>query len=108
VDYDAVDVAVAYASRRGVSELSVALTSSRWLSAGKRWLVSMDFGRTEPAALDALAALPNSEVRVPNGRDVIASQSLQPKITFHTKAYLFRLAGHNCPVAVIIGSANLT
>jgi hypothetical protein len=39
----------------------------------KRWLVSVDFGHTEPEGLDYLASLGNSRVRVPNAIEVIAN-----------------------------------
>jgi HKD family nuclease len=107
--YDRLDAAVAYATARGVDLLDSRLTSGRWQSAVKRWLVSIDFGITEPAALDRLAMLPNSEVRIPNGKAIISGGSwLYPPSTFHTKGYIFRSSTASSPLGLIIGSANLT
>jgi hypothetical protein len=111
--YDRADIAVAYATRRGVEVLTNRLSSPRWEAARKRFLISIDFGITEPAALVALAALPNSQVRIPNGLDVLSTSGLWPsKTTFHTKAYMFRGMGASIPsgatIGVTIGSANIS
>ena len=50
----------------------------------------------------------NSEVRVPNGKRVLQDERLRPPTAFHTKAYLFRTADSASPLALMIGSANLT
>lgn len=104
-----VDAAVAYATRGGVGQLTARLSQlPTWSAAAKRWLVSFDFGITEPLAVEALAALPTSEVRVPNGQTVIAAKLLRPINTFHTKGYLFRGRGWRAPSGLVIGSANLS
>lgn len=104
-----VDVAVAYASRGGVKLLCDSLESqASWVPAAKRFLVSMDFGITEPAALELLARQPNLEVRIPNGQRVLASRRLIPPHTFHAKGYLFRATPLATPQSLIIGSANLS
>ena len=53
------DAAVAYATRAGCERLHDKLTetTATWTATRKRWLVSMDFGRTEPRALRFLAGL---------------------------------------------------
>jgi HKD family nuclease len=108
-NYTDVDIAVAYASHAGVALLDQRLSfSSAWPDASKRFLVSIDFGITDPRALARLAGLPNAEVRVPNGPSVLASPRLQPPNTFHTKSYLFRSATWKSPSALVVGSANLT
>lgn len=107
--YTNVDVAVAYASDAGVALLDRQLGATpAWRGAAKRFLVSIDFGITDPAALARLAELPNSAVRVPNGNVVVASPVLRPQNVFHPKAYLFRAGGWSSPSALVIGSANLT
>lgn len=69
----------------------------------KRWLVSFDFGITDPEALSNLSELPNSEVRVPNALSVLR-QRLRPSVRFHPKLYLFEGESHS----LFSGSANLT
>ncbi len=103
------DAAVAYASRGGARLLCERLQAHpSWDSATKRFLVSMDFGITEPAALELLARQANLEVRVPNGQLVVASTQLMPPHTFHAKGYLFRCSPFAAPTSLIVGSANLS
>lgn len=107
--YNIADVAVAYATRKGVEVLTNRLSGQRWDAAQKRFLISIDFGITEPAALVALAAISNTQVRIPNGLAVLSIPGLwPPKTTFHTKAYIFRATGAPAPLGVIIGSANIS
>jgi hypothetical protein len=108
VPYNLADVAVAYATRRGVELLNRRLDGTGWTGATKRFLISVDFGVTEPEALAALEALPNAEVRVPNGLVVLASEALRPPSTFHTKAYAFRVSDAASQLALVVGSANIT
>lgn len=107
--FEQAEVAVAYASEGGVKLLDKRLSrSSVWHSASKRFLVSIDFGITEPRALDLLTSLPNTEVRVPNGRLVLSSPTLRPPNTFHAKTYFFHTEDPREPQALVVGSANLT
>lgn len=104
-----VEIAVAYASSGGVKTLLMQVASApTWRTARKRFLVSMDSGFTEPAALVKLSSLPNSEVRIPNADSVLRSSALRPVRPFHPKAYLFRGAASSAPSALMVGSANLT
>lgn len=109
--YDYVDVAVAYASHHGVRMLNDKLDSPSWPKAHKRFLVSIDFGFTQPEALIYLSSLENAEVRIPNGRAVLADPSLRPPFAFHAKSYAFRTEEGDNPQtlrALVVGSANLT
>lgn len=110
-DYDRVRAAYAYASAGGALLLAGALSSSipGWDRAQKLWLVSLDWGHTEPEGLEYLASLNRSEVRVPNANQVLAS-SLIPKRCFHPKTLLLDKAGRptSPPAALAVGSANMT
>jgi len=103
----------AYATESGVRLLIDALSGGmppgRWMGARKRWIVSIDFGRTEPKALELLASLERSEVLIPNYEEVI-NQRLIPKSCFHAKTLIFDTeAGlEGGPGGLVIGSANLT
>ncbi len=101
--------AVAYANTAGTTALRKAINgASSWTDANKRWLVSIDFGISEPAALETLASLPNSEVRIPDGLEVLA-RKLRPRRTFHPKCYVFgKLDGSSSNFGCLIGSANMT
>lgn len=104
-EYDSLTVAVAYATAQGCRMLTEDFRESipNWNQLEKRWLISFDFGITEPGALNHLSELPNSEVRVPNALRVI-QQRLRPSVRFHPKLYLFDGVGHS----LFSGSANLT
>lgn len=106
--YEHVDIAVAYASSEGVRLLDERLSSGTWSAASKRFLVSIDFGFTQPKALERLRSLNNAEVRIPNGRSVLASLFLRPPSAFHAKAFAFGGEEWHNLSALIVGSANLT
>src|SRR5438270_8473441 len=63
------DVAVAYATIPGVKRLLPVVGDLK-----ARWLVGIDWCRSDPTALDRLAAVAGSSVRVPNGAVVIERQ----------------------------------
>lgn len=106
--YDHVDIAVAYASTKGVNLLNDTLSDEAWTAATKRFLVSIDFGFTQPKALQTLSELDNSEVRIPNARAVLDSPTLRPPSAFHAKAFMFRGDEWFTLKGLVVGSANLT
>lgn len=110
VPFQSVDAAIAYATLRGVSLFNQRLcqVAPQWAGATKRFLISIDYGITDPGALAALGKLPGFEVRVPNGLAVLANRWLRPKVTFHTKAYAFRGESRATPLGLVTGSANLS
>src|SRR5947209_6941217 len=64
------DAAVAYATVGGVESLDDTLqrgVGGQWPHIKKRWLVGIDWCRTEPLAFDRLASMPRSRVRIPSG-----------------------------------------
>jgi hypothetical protein len=100
----------AYASVAGVQLLSWSLADvmDGWGKTKKRWLVSFDWGTTDPDAIGFLASLPNSQVRVPYAEEVIA-RKLTPAVCFHPKT--LALQGGRAdkpPIALVVGSGNLT
>jgi HKD family nuclease len=101
----------AFANKEGAFELTEVLREAivRWEKVEKRWLISFDFGFTDPRALELLAALPNSRVRVPNGDDLLA-RKLAPKPCFHPKSLILdsKQASGKPPLGLIVGSGNLT
>ncbi len=110
--YSHVDVSVAYASTAGTEEfverILGALVDSEDVT--KRWLISIDFGQTSPESLEALLELPRSDVRVPNGLEVL-ERRLVPRRCFHPKTYVFRqdhFPPKARPAAALMGSANMT
>lgn len=101
----------AYATVGGVQLVSWALedTSPGWIKMKKQWLVSLDWGTTEPEAVELLMALPNSSVRIPNAADVI-KRRLMPRTCFHPKILVLhaRRAPDMGSAALVVGSGNLT
>lgn len=102
------DVAVAYATLGGVIALrshSHAGMGERWGLLEKRWLISFDYCRTEPNAVDALLAMPNSQVRVHDGAAIVKRQRCAPRLPFHPKVFHFQ--GDEAS-ALVSGSGNLS
>lgn len=68
-EFDRFDAAVAYATIGGVAALRSVFESrvQQWPKMKKRCLVGIDWCRSDPIALDALAELPKSSVKIPNG-----------------------------------------
>lgn len=106
--YNRFRAAVAYATVTGCAKLVQRIEAARhWLRSEKRWLISIDFGRTEPKALEFLAALPKAEVRIPFGARVVARGGFAPIVPFHPKVYAVD-DGCNRVFGTFVGSGNLT
>lgn len=71
----------------------------------KRWMVGIDWCRSDASALRRLAHLLGSAVRVPNGDELISRPGCVPKITYHPKVFVMRAEGR---AAIICGSGNLS
>jgi HKD family nuclease len=99
-----IDIAVAYATFSGVKELLYRTPLAGLVAANKRFLVGIDWYRSEPAALATLARLPNSELHVVDGAYLVGAQNCQPRRTFHPKAYLV----NDRTRTLLVGSANLS
>ena len=103
--------AFAYATKRGVELLCETLeaVSPNWDSASKIWIVSIDFGHTEPEAITELQGLPNSQVRIPYASELLRKR-LRPKYTFHGKTLVSYQGGtlDDGKGGILVGSANMT
>ena len=98
--------ALAYATQSGVVELEASLSElPGWDIACKRWLIGIDYCRSDPVAIAHLDALPESKVRIFDGSFVASRVGCVPRNAFHPKAYL--LQGHDVST-VVIGSGNLS
>lgn len=102
------DAAVAYVTNSGVdvllSNFSSSSAGSEWLAVTKRFLVSIDWYRSDPTALERLAALP-AEVRVHDGDRVVDRPGCVPFVPWHPKWFSVRgssARGH------LVGSGNLS
>lgn len=103
-----IDAAVAYGTfggARKLVELFDAWNAGVWRNVKKRWLVGIDWFRSEPVALEYLASCPRATVRVPNGSVVVARRGCTPLVPFHPKAFMMRASNG---IALISGSGNLS
>ena len=96
-----------FVSRSGVEVLVSGLShSGAWGNARKDWLVGVSQGITEPAALEQVAALQNSRVRIYTPTGEISVKSLRSRPMFHAKVVGVR---HNERLhSLLVSSANLT
>lgn len=105
-------VTVAYATRSGVEQFVGQLISddSTWTARRKRFLFSLDYGVTEPEAIEYVMGLNHADCRIFSG-DVVIGRRLRPVRAFHPKVYLF---GNSVPLSkatrlsAVVGSCNLT
>ena len=103
---DRICAAVAYATHSGVAELDAALQElPGWKRASKRWLVGIDYCRSDPSALAHLAGLPRSKVRIFDGGFVSGRTGCVPRYSYHPKTWL--LIGPR-QSTVVVGSGNLS
>jgi HKD family nuclease len=100
--------AVAYSTRKGcdllVKRIIEQIGKSRWDRMHKAFVTSLDFGLTEPAAIEYLANQTLSQVRIANSY-LRTRPGFRPERAFHPKIYLFDRPGI---ISYVVGSANLT
>lgn len=100
--------AVAYSTKKGcerlVNRVADRIGKARWDHSQKYFVTSLDFGLTEPAALEFLANQIHSHVHVANPA-VHARAGFRPSEAYHPKLYLFDRPG---VTGYVVGSANLT
>lgn len=101
--------AYAFASRGGALVLTQTLGASlsSWHAVRKRWLISFDFGHTQPEALAMLMRLSQSRVRIPDANHLLR-RNLVPRICFHPKTLILDQGRNQPPAGLIVGSANMT
>ena len=105
--FDQIDVAAAYVTTGGARDVLKMLESSlgtRWGHVRKRWVVALDYCRTEPLAMRMLSNAPRSSLRIHDGVRVLR-QACNPKTPFHPKTFIFRGTGQH---VVFAGSGNLS
>ena len=71
----------------------------------KRWLVGIDYCRSDPTALDFLNRLPESSLRIYDGAFVSQRSGCSPRVSYHPKLYVIRGRERS---AVVVGSGNLS
>lgn len=97
--------ALAYATVSGTHRLVDELPDGEFQNLEKRWLVGVDWCRSQPLALETLQDLDNSSVRIHDGAHVVQREGCYPRTSYHPKAWI--LTGDDVR-ALIAGSANLS
>jgi HKD family nuclease len=106
-----IDIAVAYAVVSGIQLLQQHLgDSTGWGAISKRWLVGVDWCRSQPTALAALDALPNSAVRIFDGGTILDRSGCKPTVTYHPKGFITKRVDGRLVRSrgLLLGSANLS
>src|SRR4051794_31864397 len=86
VQPDIVRVASAFSTESGATALrGSVIDKAPFDAAEKRWLIGIQEGVTQPLALERLASFQGSSVRVPFGRQALASPTLRAPTFFHPK-----------------------
>jgi len=97
----------AYATQSGVYSFEQRMGDQFWDAVATRWLLGIDYGRTQPEALRRLSGKPNSEIRIHDGTWIIGRNGFIPRRDFHPKAaILSNLEGGRA--AVVVGSGNFS
>ena len=105
-EFERLDIAVAYATLSGAFAVRDAIESaSSWDGLKKRWVVGIDWCRSEPSALEYIANLPDSQARIFDGLSLVNREGCVPSIPFHPKVFIL---GSDEATAIISGSANLS
>jgi len=101
-------IAVAYTTLGGsrllVPRFIRRVGKRHWSTIPKTLVTSVDYGCTDPEALDYWARQPKTEVYLVNA-DLLQRGHLQPTNAFHPKMYIFDFGKQQ---SYVIGSANLT
>lgn len=100
-------VASAFATESGVEQIEKLVDTATFRMAEKQWLIGLENGLTQPAALRRLLELPNSKVCLVQIHEILKSPGLAASTFFHTKLYEFAAPAAGM-TTIITGSANLT
>jgi len=101
-NFSRLDAALAYATTGGVDAILESLDPHR-PSLRLRWLLAIDWCRSEPAALDLIQSESQSQVRIVDGTHVVRQPGCVPRVPFHPKAVVLRGQGS---LGVVTGSGN--
>lgn len=97
----------AYATQSGFRAFDLGVGSNFWSETPSRWLFGIDYGRTDPRALKAIAEAENTEVRIFDGNAVVKRPGFKPRRDFHPKVALLEnvaLGSHG----LVLGSGNFS
>ena len=97
----------AYATQSGFRSFELSVKDTFWASTESRWLLGIDYGRTDPRAMREIAKQANSEVRIFDGQYVVDQEAFAPRRDFHAKVALFENAVSGAK-GLVLGSGNFS
>ena len=97
----------AYATQSGLAAFDLEFGHSFWRTTSTRWLLGIDYGRTQPEAVRCLCEKPNAEVKIYDGEWLVQQTGFKPRRDFHPKTS-FLLAPQNNRCGVVTGSGNFS
>lgn len=99
--------AFSYITDSGVALIESSLSEVLSERENNRWLISFDYGRSQPSAIRRLAGLGNNQIRVHDGISVVEAEGFRPRISFHMKTAV-TLSPAGTPCKQLVGSGNLS
>lgn len=97
----------AYATQSGFRAFELSVGSTFWDQTTSRWLFGIDYGRTDPRALRAIAEQNNTELRIFDGRFVVDRPGFVPRRDYHPKLSIMGNSGSGAE-ALVVGSGNFS
>lgn len=97
----------AYAAYSGVIAFGRSFGEEFWKQVPSRWLLGIDYGRTQPSALRYIIGRANTDVRIYDGAQTVGRAGFAPSRDFHLKT-AFLLNREGTRFGMIAGSGNLS
>lgn len=97
----------AYATQSGAAAFDLNFGTQFWEETDTKWLFGLDYGRTEPTALQFIAGKPRTEVRIHDGQWVVDSPEFLPRRDYHMKSAFFVNQTDN-RFGMVVGSGNFS
>lgn len=97
----------AYATQSGFRAFELGVGDDFWSKTRSRWLLGIDYGRTDPRALSEIAGRANAEVRIFDGQFVVDQPGFGPRRDFHPKVALMQNATKQMQ-GIVLGSGNFS
>lgn len=97
----------AYVTESGLIEFERRIGKSFLRSTPTKWLVGIDYGRSQPKALKSIDAKPKAKVRVFAGVSVVARRGFLPNPDFHMKSLFVRNPSQE-KYGLLAGSGNFS
>ena len=97
----------AYATQSGFRAFELGMGQDFWTEGTSKWLLGIDYGRSDPRALVEIANQKNSEVRIFDGRYVVDSAGFVPRRDYHPKLALLKNASSG-DQGLVLGSGNFS